>query len=65
MTHARHTLINVDELLVELATTAPCPDCAGGLGVHIEANGDWTVLAVHNIPCAGQAGTQRQAGLLP
>lgn len=48
-------LVPADELMTELATAGPCPDCVGGLGVLVETNGDWHVIQVHTPPCVAMA----------
>lgn len=51
-----HILIRVDELLAALEEVEPCPDCAGGRGVHVDlVDGEWTVVAVHSVPCPATA----------
>lgn len=46
-----YTLINAYELLSALNELTPCPDCVGGLGVHVEPNGDWDAVVLHSVPC--------------
>lgn len=50
--------IPAEELYGALEDTVPCPDCAGGLGIHVEDDW-WDVVRMHNIPCpvtSGQTG---------
>ncbi|WP_200213371.1 hypothetical protein [Micromonospora coerulea] len=46
-----HTLIRATELTAALAKLTPCADCAGGLGVHVEPDGEWTAVVLHSVPC--------------
>ncbi|MFG2052682.1 hypothetical protein ACGFI9_01505 [Micromonospora sp. NPDC048930] len=52
-------LIELDELRAALADVEPCPDCAGGLGIHVEPGGEWNPVAVHNVPCPRTPGRPR------
>ncbi|MEV0431253.1 hypothetical protein [Micromonospora sp. NPDC050495] len=56
-------LIHLDELLPALADIKPCPDCAGGLGIHIEPSGEWNPVQVHNVPCPRTTGRPRLAAV--
>jgi len=44
-------LIPADAILSELADLTPCPDCLGGLGVHIDTDGEWAAVVVHDVTC--------------
>ena len=46
-----HVLINADEIYAELADLTPCLDCLGGLGIHVESDGSWSAVVVHNTTC--------------
>lgn len=55
-----HTLIDVAELLAEIATTYECEGCNAGLAVHVEHEGqgdheyggDWYVVVMHADSCS-------------
>lgn len=53
--HVLLTTDTIQSMLSDIADTTPCPDCAGGLGVHVEFNGDWTVVRLHDVPCPATA----------
>ncbi|XTZ16406.1 hypothetical protein ACQSSU_03110 [Micromonospora echinospora] len=51
---SRPTLIRLADILSATADLTPCPDCAGGLGLHVDpADVDvpWEAVVVHSVPC--------------
>lgn len=46
-------LIDAAELTAELAGARPCTRCSGGLGVHVDPAGGWSVVVLHAVGCRG------------
>lgn len=47
-----YILLHEDEVLGALDEAESCPDCAGGVGIHVElTTGDIWGVTVHSVPC--------------
>jgi hypothetical protein len=66
MSNRSYVLIPLEEITAEASGALSCPDCVGGLGVHVDLDdGEWEVLAVHSVPCPSTAGEVRRLRLVP